>query len=205
MKFDRTKTKTFAAFVLAIAMLFTVTGCGFISAVVGQIKGDLLGHDYVISEYDHYGNKTLTVLGDKVNIKAEVDSDGEPTSYIDITIDGYEWQHVGGTLVFAQNGVEMITDFEMPETIDTTGHGGTGLIPADRFVNHYRNLMGKDNIILVSSQNGVPIGLFEADDCYVDIPEDLPKMTRAHADGKEIYVHRANIDILPVGMFENRT
>lgn len=205
MKFNNTRTKTAAAFLLAAATTLVVTGCGFLTAFVSQIKGDLLGHDYVISEYDHYGNKTLTVYGDKVNIKADVDSNGEPTSYIDITIDGYEWQHVGGTLVFAQTGVEMITDFEMPETIDTTGHSGTGLIPADRFVNNYRNLMGKDNIILVSSQNGVPIGLFEANDCYVDIPEDLPKMTRAHADGKEIYVHRANIDILPVAMFESKT
>ena len=36
---------------------------------------------------------------------------------VNITIDGHEWSHVGNTLVFAQQGVDMITDFQVPENI----------------------------------------------------------------------------------------
>lgn len=59
------------------------------------------------------------------------------------------------------------------------------------------NLMGKERVVLVSSQNGTPIGLFQGGKCYVEIPSNLPKMTRLNIDGKSVYVHRGDVDIIP--------
>ena len=132
-----------------------------------------------------------------------VDSAGEPTSYITITVDGYEWDHVGSTLVFAQNGVDMVTDFDLPEIIETHGSTSTGLIDIDRVVNHYKNLFGKKSVVIVSSQNGTPIGLFQGDNCYVEIPDDLPKTTLVNIDGKMVYIHRGDVDIMPASMFNS--
>lgn len=129
----------------------------------------------------------------------ETDDTGEPTSYIDIAIDGASWKHVGGTLVFAQNGVDMITDFQLPEDMEVDGNS-SGLMAVDRFINNYRNLIGKDMVVLVSSQNGTPIGLFQGDDCYMTVSVDLPKTTQLSIDGKAVYIHRANVDIFPAGM-----
>ena len=185
-----------AALILAVAL----TGCAAISGYIGKLTGSLFGKGYTISQYDDYGNLVFTVHGDKVTMDCQLDEYGEVTSYIDITIDGDSWKHVGSTLVFAQKGVDIITDFQLPEDMESTGNS-TGLMAVDRKINHYANLIGKDYVVLVSSQNGTPIGLFQGDSCYTEIPGDLPKTTLIHIDGKRVYVHRANVDIIPAELF----
>ena len=181
---------------LALVLAVALTGCAAISGYIGKLTGSLFGKGYTISQYDDYGNLVFTVHGDRVTMDCQLDENGEVTSYIDITIDGDSWKHVGSTLVFAQKGVDLITDFQLPEELDSTGHS-TGLMAVDRKINHYANLIGKDLVVLVSSQNGTPIGLFQGDDCYIEIPADLPKTTLVSIDGKMVYVHRANVDIIP--------
>lgn len=184
-----------------LLMVLTLTSCTQLMTAFTKLKGELLGNDYIITQYDNYGNLVLSANGNKIAMDCELDEAGEPTSYISITIDGYEWQHVGGTLVFAQNGVDMITDFQLPENMDGASGTSSGLIGIDRFINNYRNSFGKDVVVVVSSQNGVPIGLFQGNDCYMEIPNDLPKTTLLSIDGKLVYIHRANVDIIPTGLF----
>lgn len=197
--------KRFTISAIALCMTISLCGCGaaVMERIIGELKGELVGNDYQVFEYDNFGNQVLQVSGNKIAMSAEVDSAGEPTSYIDITVDGYDWMHVGSTLVFAQNGVDMITDFQIPETIETDRDGSLGLIAADRFVNSYKNLFGKSQVVLVSSQTGTPIGLFQGDNCNVSIPSNLPKTTLVSIDGKLVYVHRANVDIMPTAMFRD--
>ena len=197
--------KRFATSAIALCMAIGLCGCGtaVLDRIIGELKGELVGNDYQVFEYDNFGNQVLQVSGNKIAMSAEVDSAGEPTSYIDITVDGYDWMHVGSTLVFAQNGVDMITDFQIPETIETDRDGSLGLIAADRFVNSYKNLFGKSQVVLVSSQTGTPIGLFQGDNCNVSIPSNLPKTTLVSIDGKLVYVHRANVDIMPTAMIKD--
>ena len=191
-----------STFILTLAL--SLTGCGVFNAIIGELKGELVGNDYVITQYDNFGNPVLQVEGDNIQLEGTSDTSGELSSYITVTIDGYEWDHVGSTLVFAQNGVDMVTDFDLPKIIETHGSTSTGLIPVDRVVNHYKNLFGKKSVVIVSSQNGTPIGLFQGDNCYKDIPSDLPKTTRINIDGKMVYVHRADVDIMPADMFTSR-
>ena len=174
---------------MMLPLLLALTGCAFVDSFVGKLTGTLFGKGYTITQYDDYGNLVFTVHGDKVTMDCQLDEYGEVTSYIDITIDGDSWKHVGSTLVFAQKGVDIITDFQLPEEMDSTGHS-TGLMAVDRKINHYANLIGKDLVVLVSSQNGTPIGLFQGDDCYTEIPGDLPKTTLIYIDNKLVYVHR---------------
>ena len=197
--------KRFTVSAIALCMAISLCGCGaaVMERIIGELKGELVGNDYQVFEYDNFGNQVLQVSGNKIAMSAEVDSAGEPTSYIDITVDGYDWMHVGSTLVFAQNGVAMITDFQIPETIETDRDGSLGLIAADRFVNSYKNLFGKSQVVLVSSQTGTPIGLFQGDNCNVSIPSNLPKTTLVSIDGKLVYVHRANVDIMPTAMIKD--
>lgn len=193
--------KRILALVLAAALCISLVGCSAIGAYISKLRGELFGNDYNIRQYDDFGNLVFTIHGDRVAMDCELDEYGEITSYIDITIDGKSWKHVGSTLVFAQNGVDMITDFQLPADMESTS-GSTGLMAIDRKVNDYANLFGKKLVVLVSSQNGTPIGLFQGDDCYTEIPGDLPKTTLIHIDGKLVYVHRANVDILPASLFK---
>lgn len=203
MKNSDKTLKSTLLFALTITLLLTLSSCGWLNAFIGQLKGELIGNDYIITEYDNFGNPVLQVVGDKITLDGTVDSAGEPTSYITVTVDGYEWEHVGSTLVFAQNGVDMVTDFDLPEIIETHGSTSTGLMDVDRVVNHYKNLFGKKSVVIVSSQSGTPIGLFQGDNCYVEIPDDLPKTTLVNIDGKMVYIHRGDVDIMLASMFNS--
>ena len=194
------KRKNIFLIATAIVLCLSLTGCAALGAFISQLKGELFGNDYNIRQYDDFGNLVFTVHGDRVTMDCELGENGEVSSYIDITIDGKSWKHVGSTLVFAQEGVDMITDFQLPQDMEG-GNTSTGLMQVDRRINSYANLFGKKLIVLVSSQNGTPIGLFQGDDCYTEIPGDLPKTTMISIDGKLVYVHRANVDIIPASMF----
>lgn len=41
----------------------------------------------------------------------------------------------------------------------------------------------------------------QGDNCYIEIPDDLPKTTLVNIDGKMVYIHRGDVDIMPAGMF----
>lgn len=192
----------FAILAAAACMLAACDGIEGLNSFFNSLKGELIGNDYTITEWDNFGNLNFTVHGDKITMNAQTDSDGElVNSYIDITIDGYEWNHVGSTLVFMQGGVDMITDFQVPENMEANYSQSTGLMALDRTINSYRNFFGKELVVLVSTQNGTPIGLFQGDSCYVEIPENLPKTTKISIDGKLVYVHKADIDIIPAALF----
>lgn len=202
-KLNKRKVITFIMTIMVVvASVGMLTGCESISSMVQTIKGELIGNKYQIWEYDNFGNKILTLYGDKIKMDGGVDSSGEASSYIDITVDGYEWNHVGNTLVFAQQGTNMITDFQVPEELNGTGDS-TGLMGVDRVINNYRNLIGRKSVVIVFSQTGAPICMFQGDSCYTEIPDDLPKTTKISIDGKLVYVHRANVDILPAALFNN--
>lgn len=50
--------------------------------------------------------------------------------------------------------------------------------------------------MVIKSQLGQPIAAFSGDDVYWEVLEDLPKMTKLMIDGKALYIHRANYQII---------
>ena len=56
--------------------------------------------------------------------------------------------------------------------------------------------------MLIQSQLGVPVCVYEGDDVYWEIPDDLPKMTKLMIDGKPLYIHRANFQIIDTELLE---
>lgn len=188
--------------ILIIIANILLNSCASLDSLVLELKGELIGNNYQIWEYDNFGNQILTLHGNKISIDSGKDSSLENSSYIDITIDGYEWNHVGGTLVFAQDNVDMITDFKIPDHIEGN-QTSTGFTVFDRIVNDYRNMIGKKLVVVIYSQTGTPICIFQGDNCYTNVPADLPKTTMIYIDGALVYVHRANIDIFPAELFNH--
>ena len=111
------KKKIVAMVLMCAVVVGCLTGCASLGSMFQTLKGELVGNSYQIWEYDNFGNRILTLSGDKIALSGDYDSEtGElVSSYIDITVDGKEWNHVGGTLVFAQEGADMITDFQVPD------------------------------------------------------------------------------------------
>lgn len=189
--------------VLTLSMMVSLSsvGCAKLKDFFNTVKGELVGQHFDISMYDDSGSKTLELSGKKISIgllensaNFNVEDTGFKSEVLDITINGKQMLQVGNTCVFAEKGLDMITNFEVPKKIEATSGGG--FVPLDRFVNDFKNEIGKSKVIIISSQEGLPIGVYQGDSVYVSIPSDLPKMTRLNIDEKSLYIHRANYTIL---------
>lgn len=189
--------------VLTLSMMVSLgsVGCAKLKDFFNTVKGELVGQHFDISMYDDSGSKTLELSGKKISIgllensaNFNVEDTGFKSEVLDVTINGKQMLQVGNTCVFAEKGLDVITNFEVPKKIEATSGGG--FVPLDRFVNDFKNEIGKSKVIIISSQEGLPIGVYQGDSVYVTIPSDLPKMTRLNIDGKSLYIHRANYTIL---------
>ena len=82
---------------------------------------------------------------------------------------------------------------------DITSHS-TGKISENTYiagiVNYYKNYFGKSRVVVIKSQLGQPIAAYSGDEVFWKIPDDLPKMTKLMIDGKALYIHRANFQII---------
>lgn len=197
-----------------VAVMLSLSGCSMLESAVNDIKGNLVGNGYDIYTYDNYGDLVLTTSGDKISIsgnKTETtsyDSDGstitnyEMSSVITITIDGDEIQSCGDTCIFEQDGLDAEVDFTQ-EVINSQTDGSFDENTAiARFVNQYKNMFGKSRVVVVKSQLGQPITAYSGDDVYWEIPDDLPKMTKLMIDGKSLYIHRANFQIIDKSLLD---
>lgn len=200
--------KRVISIITIVVMLFSLSGCSMLESKINDLKGNLVGNGYDIYTYDNYGEKVLETSGDKISItgnKTETtsyDSDGSKitgydlSSVITITIDGAEIQSCGDTCIFEQDGLNAEVNFTQ-EVIDSQTDGSLDENTAiARFVNQYKNMFGKSRVVVVKSQLGQPITAYSGDDVYWEIPDNLPKMTKLMIDGKALYIHRANFQII---------
>lgn len=205
------KRKLVALLLVAVLTVTNLTGCSWLDSQLADLKGELIGNSFDISIYDNFGNNTLNIRGDKVQVNANVievksvDSDGnwsttyEMSSVTTNTIDGSNMEQVGNTVIYAERGLNKITDFELPSDIETSG-GTFNLL--DRNINEIKNIIGTPKVVVISSQLGVPIAVYGGSKVYYEIPDDLPKMTKLNIDGKALYINRANYIIMDTNMIE---
>lgn len=206
--------KRVISIITIVVMLFSLSGCSMLESKINDLKGNLVGNGYDIYTYDNYGDKVLETSGDKISItgnKTETtsyDSDGSKitgydlSSVITITIDGAEIQSCGDTCIFQQDGLNAEVNFTQ-EVIDSQTDGSLDENTAiARFVNRYKNMFGKSRVVVIKSQLGQPITAYSGDDVYWEIPEDLPKMTKLMIDGKALYIHRANFQIIDKALLD---
>ena len=202
------KKKRIFAVLLSAILVVALIGCSKLGSIINEIHGSLIGNNYTVYTYDNYGNQTLKTSGKKISItgnKIETvsyDSDGRAvtgydlSSVITITIDGKEIESCGDTCVFVQKGLEPEVDFSLDEVNSNGGNGITDNAALARVLNRYKNDFGKSRVVVIKSQLGQPIAAFSGDNVYWEIPDDLPKMTKLMVDGKALYIHRANYQII---------
>lgn len=202
------RIKALLAIIICICIFIGITGCAANDDYMNDVKGNLSGNSYTIYTYDNYGQKVMTTTGDKINIAGNktkskgYDSEGnETTSYdvssvITILIDGKEIESCGDTCIFEQKGLKPEVDFTQEDIISHS----TGKISENTYIvgilNNYKNYFGKSRVVVIKSQLGQPIAAYSGDEVFWKIPDDLPKMTKLMIDGKALYIHRANFQII---------
>ena len=197
---------------VAMISIFVVSGCAKLASAINDIKGSLIGNQYTIYTYDNFGNLVLETSGKKIDIAGNpvkttsYDEHGkvitgyELSSVITITIDGNEIESCGDTCIFVQKGLTPDVDFTT-ETIKSSS-GIFDITSISAKLNQYKNKFGKARVVVIKSQLGNPIMAFSGDSVYWEIPEDLPKMTKLMIDGKALYIHRANFQIVDKELIE---
>lgn len=202
------RIKALLATIICICIITGLTGCAANDDYMNDVKGNLSGNSYTIYTYDNYGQKVMTTTGDKINIAGNktkskgYDSEGNETtsydvsSFIAILIDGKEIESCGDTCIFEQKGLKPEVDFTQEDIISHS----TGKISENTYiagiVNYYKNYFGKSRVVVIKSQLGQPIAAYSGDEVFWKIPDDLPKMTKLMIDGKALYIHRANFQII---------
>lgn len=183
-----------------IVMLLSLTGCASLMNTVTSLRGSLIGNSFDIKFYDNYGTEFLKVNGSKVDIDGikmptiNFDSEGnlirgyELSSAIDITIDGKQMISCGESALFVDKDLIPI-ELNLPETIESNSEAITAV---SKNINKIKNSFGKPTIIIVCSQMGNPIAVYQGDSVNIKFPEDLPKFTKFNIDNKPLYLHRFN-------------
>lgn len=180
---------------LVVCAAVALTGCAELSLRFSSVKGELIGNSFDATVFDNFGGEVATFHAKKMGVEAaSVDEDGNATSSVlKITADGRDIEQVGNTMIFAETGLEEVEGYTLPRDIQTTG-GTVNLV--DRAINDVKSKIGKSRVVVVSSQLGVPIAVYQGNSVGYEIPEDLPKFTKLTIDGKALYIHRANYLII---------
>lgn len=202
------KKKLVARILMAALAVSCLTGCEGLNSEVNDLNGSITGNTYNASFYTNEGEKFMDMTGQKIDldsniVEEETYSDGswgytkKLSSVVTVTIDGKEVENCGTTMIFAENGLNPDVDFQSPEVINskTDGSLGENVIIAS-VVNRFKNYFGKARVVVIQSQLGDPICAYSGDSVYYEVCEDLPKTTKLMIDGKALYIHRANFQII---------
>lgn len=212
------RRKKWIAVTVAIIIVLGMTGCGIagLGSTFNDMNGTITGNTYHCAFYTNTGENFMNVSGQKIDIDSNAvkeltysDSDGwgytkTLSSVLTITVDGKRIESCGSTIVFAEDGLEPDVDFnaESLAQIESSAGGiGDNVIIA-RVVNDYQNYFGKSIVVVIQSQLGDPICAYSGDDVYWEVSEDLPKTTKLMVDGKALYIHRANFQIVDKALLD---
>lgn len=191
---------------LIFAVVISLAGCAFLQSRLHEIKGSILGNRYNAYFYTNNGTKFMEVSGSNIGFSNNVvkeklysGSDSErvasQSSVITITIDGHQVESCGSTIVFEEDGLKPDVDYKTEE-IKSSADSLMDINIIAGVVNRYKNVFGKPVVVIVQSQLGDPICAYSGKNVYWEVYNDLPKTTKLMIDGKALYVHRANFQIV---------
>jgi hypothetical protein len=191
---------------MILAMVMSLAGCAFLQSRLHEIKGSILGNRYNAYFYTNNGTRFMEMSGSNIGFANNVvkeklysGSDAErvasQSSVITITIDGHQVESCGSTIVFEEDGLKPDVDYKVEE-IKSSANSLMDINIIAGVVNRYKNVFGKPVVVIIQSQLGDPICAYSGKNVYWEVYNDLPKTTKLMIDGKALYVHRANFQIV---------
>ena len=208
--------KTGRALTIAIILILMagIAGCAQMQSGVHDLHGSIIGNEYNIDIFDNSGIRTLKSHGKKIDIDNNIveektyasDTDQWYTtknlsSVITITIDGKQLISCGDTCIFYDKRLSPEYEFYLDQIeSDSSGLLSSTLISGK--VNSIKNKFGKPMVVVIKSQMGAPIYAFSGNKVYWEIEEDLPRFTKLMIDGKALYIHRANFQVIDKALLD---
>lgn len=201
--------KKIMALILTFAVVLSMGGCAMFGSKVESLHGSIVGNTYECQFYTNNGVKFMTAAGDKIDILANivkermVDGDGDGyvktlSSVLTITIDGHEMSSCGSTILFVEKG--LTPDLVITDDISSHSYGVDSNTAIANIINRFKNSFGKPVVAVIQSQLGDPICAYSGNEVYWEVCENLPKTTKLMIDGKALYIHRANFQLIDTAL-----
>ena len=209
------KGSKIAVILAAMAMTCVLfTGCSIagLQNKLNALSGSIKGNTYECQFYSNSGELFMTAEGENINMRPNIveeysySEDGwmvteTMSSVITITIDGKQIESCGSTILFVEEGLEPDVEFDTTEVnVESEANGLGDLNIVAETVNKYKNYFGKPTVVVIQSQLGDPICAYSGNDVFWEVSENLPKTTKLMIDGKALYIHRANFQIIDKGL-----
>ena len=202
------------AVLLLLLVLVGLTGCARLQSGVHDLHGSIIGNEYNIDIFDNEGIRSLRSHGRKIDIdnniveentySSETDSwltTKTLSSVITITIDGKQLISCGDTCIFYDT--RLVPEYECYlDDIESDSSELWDSVLISGMVNSVKNAFGKPMVVVIKSQLGSPIYAFSGNKVYWEIEEDLPRFTKLMIDGKALYIHRANFQIIDKALLD---
>ena len=208
------KIKNVVTIAVIVLLMISFAGCAKMQSGVHDLHGSIIGNEYNIDIFDNTGIRTLRSHGKKIDIdnnvveeKTYASSSDEwyttktLSSVITITIDGSQLISCGDTCIFYDKRLSPEYEFYL-DNIDSDSSGILDSALISGRVNSIKNAFGKPMVVVIKSQMGAPIYAFSGDKVYWEIQEDLPRFTKLMIDGKALYIHRANFQIIDKALLD---
>ena len=198
------------AILIAVLLLFLVglSGCQKLESGLHDLHGSIIGNEYYIDIFDNMGERTLKAHGKKIDIDNKIveektySSNSDDwystktlSSVITITVDGKQLISCGDTCIFYDKRLSPEYEFYLNDIESDSSSAWDSVLIAGK-VNSVKNVFGKPMVVVIKSQMGAPIYAFSGNKVYWEIQEDLPRFTKLMIDGKALYIHRANFQII---------
>ena len=208
------KTKRALMVAIILVLMAGIAGCAQMQSGIHDLHGSIIGNEYIIDIFDNSGIRTLKSHGKKIDIDNNIveektyasDTDQWYTtknlsSVITITIDGKQLISCGDTCIFYDKRLSPEYEFYLDQIeSDSSGLLSSTLISGK--VNSIKNKFGKPMVVVIKSQMGAPIYAFSGNKVYWEIEEDLPRFTKLMIDGKALYIHRANFQVIDKALLD---
>ena len=196
--------------VMLLMISFIMSGCSIsvFDSEVNDLTGEITGNTYECKFYSNTGDLFMTVSGEKIDMNSNIveeptynSSDGwgyteAMSAVVTITIDGNQIENCGSTVLFAENGLVPDKEYTSIDKIESSASGLGDNTMIANVVNKYKNMYGKATVVVIQSQLGDPICAYSGEKVYWEVRDDLPKTTKLMIDGKALYIHRANFQII---------
>ena len=194
------KKKIMLSLVFVFSLL-SLSACQSIQNWWKNTKEEWIGLEMTVRTFDESSQLIDEMSGKSLSIErnAEFDSvDAEGNSNADssvlkVTIGQYEMDHVGSSLIAAEEGLEdLFAKYQKTVTVEEEGKA----IPVvNRMVSQLKNdFTGKAKVILIRSQNGTPLATYAGDKVSL-YTSDAPKTSELLIDGKRLIIYRCDYTI----------
>ena len=193
--------KKLAISAVLLTSLLALSACQSIQNWWKNTKEEWIGLEMTVRTFDESSQLIDEMSGKSLSIErnAEFDSvDAEGNSNADssvlkVTIGQYEMDHVGSSLIAAEDGLEdLFAKYQKTVTVEEEGKA----IPVvNRMVSQLKNdFTGKAKVILIRSQNGTPLATYAGDKVSL-YTSDAPKTSELLIDGKRLIIYRCDYTI----------